>query len=334
MQLCLADHQIRKLMESGEILSPNNDMSGVQPASLDTTVGLMAHQVMASFLPGAGSTVLDILDKHYINDLGLLASCVLQTGCTYVIELRESLRLPPSIGAIANPKSSIGRLGVHLRLLTDYCDRFDHVCAGYDGPLYAEVTPLAFPVALRHMDKLIQIRFMRAMQLGPELPDHHATPCDNNLTVDLTLSPPCYRAKTCTGVIDIDDKDHYNIADFWEPMYAPAGRLLLEPGRFYILASREIVDVPHHCAAELAPYDHTRGEYRVHLAGFADPGFKGRIVVEVCPDRIPFVVTHGQSLATLQYIPLAAKPDATYGPKIGSSYQGQDLRLSKHFLLA
>jgi dCTP deaminase len=329
MQTCLCDRQIRDLIGSRAIVVPNNDTSQVQPASLDLTIEGTLYQVLASSLPGKGKTVLDAINDCYINSIETMSTQVLQVGCTYVGRLQESLDLPPHVAALANPKSSIGRLGVHVRLLTDGCERFDVVPAGYKGPLYIEITPLVFPIAIQVEDSLMQLRFTSTDE-APKLLCFHPT----SLSVDLRLETAGYRARGCTGVIDISDSDHCSIPAFWEPVRVHDDHLILEPGRFYLLASLQIICVPTSYAAELAPYDYTLGEYRVHYAGFCDPGFRGRVVMEVCAHKTPFVIRHGQTMATLQYIAMSEQPDAAYGPNIGSHYQSQGLRLSKHFMLA
>ena len=87
-----------------------------------------------------------------------------------------------------------------------------------------------------------------------------------------------YKARRHTDVIDVDRSSHYDPRDFWEPVYshkgpADQGGIVLDPNDFYILASREAVVVPPDHAAEMLPYDTFVGEFRVHYAGFFDPGF-------------------------------------------------------------
>ena len=49
--------------------------------------------------------------------------------------------------------------------------------------------------------------------------------------------------------------------------------VILNPGDFYIQASKEPITVPPDHAAEMVAYDTLVGEFRVHYAGFFDPGF-------------------------------------------------------------
>lgn len=149
-----------------------------------------------------------------------------------------------------------------------------------------------------------------------------------------------YRAKPHTGVIDLAKLAHYDPAEFWEEVHADKGWIILDPGAFYILVSREAIVIPPMQAAEMAPYIAMVGEFRVHYAGFFDPGFgyagaggagsKG--VLEVRCHEAPFVLEHGQIVGRLVYEHMAAMPKALYGSDIKSNYQGQGLKLSKHFV--
>ena len=129
-------------------------------------------------------------------------------------------------------------------------------------------------------------------------------------------------------------------ADFWEPLYADASRtLILDPGQFYILASKEAVHVPPDYAAEMVPFDPLVGEFRVHYAGFFDPGFGhaqaggegARAVLEVRSRDVPFILEDGQIVGRLVYERMAERPRVLYGAGAGSNYQAQGLKLSKHF---
>jgi dCTP deaminase len=149
-----------------------------------------------------------------------------------------------------------------------------------------------------------------------------------------------YRAKAHAGLIDIDRVRHYEVADFWEPVMAPKrGGLVLDPADFYILASREAVRVPPAYAAEMIAYDTLVGEFRVHYAGFFDPGFGhasadgdgSRAVLEVRSYEVPFVIEHGQVVGRLSYERLTETPARLYGQGGRSNYQGQGIALSKHF---
>jgi dCTP deaminase len=331
--------------------------SQIQPASLDLRLGNIAFRVRASFLPGPGATVAERIDDLKLHEIDLSDGAVLETNCVYVVPLLESLALPQAISATANPKSSTGRLDVFTRVITDGTRRFDVIEAGYHGPLYAEISPKTFPVLLREGSRLSQIRFRigNAVLDADELAALHArgrlVDSDNAdlahgvaLSVDLSGESSNgfvgYRAKRHTGVIDVDRRAGYLADEFWEPIRARRDEsLILDPGEFYILASKEAVQVPPDHAAEMVPFDPLVGEFRVHYAGFFDPGFGyadaggqgSRAVLEVRSREVPFILEHGQIVGRLVYEKLLAPPDALYGQRIGSNYQAQGLKLSKHF---
>jgi dCTP deaminase len=339
----------------------------VQPASLDLRLGEVAYRVRASFLPGARNTVKDKLDQLSMHRIDLTGGTVLERDCVYIVPLLEMTALPRRTTAAANPKSSTGRLDVFARVITDHGSEFDRVREGYKGPLYAEISPRSFSIVVRTGSRLVQLRIRRGSPLfrdtalrrlhaeSPlvELPEDGAPASQairNGLvfTVDMMGQPNTglvgYKARRHTDVIDVDRVDAYDPNDFWEPVFARRGArdpsgLVLDPNDFYILASREAVVVPPDHAAEMLPYDTFVGEFRVHYAGFFDPGFGAaeaggsgsRAVLEVRSHEVPFLIEHGQTMGRLVYEPLIARPDRLYGGGIGSSYQRQGLALSKHF---
>jgi dCTP deaminase len=276
-----------------------------------------------------------------------------------VVPLQERLSLPPDIAAVANAKSSTGRVDCLTRVIADDGTEFDRIPAGYAGPLYAEICPRSFSVLVKPGLRLNQIRFRRGQAVLDDaaLAARHArTPLVSGaavirdglgFSVDLTpgaegpAGPGAaaglvgYRAKPHTGVIDLTRIGTHPIADFWEEVHSDRGRIILDPGAFYILVSREAVTIPPDCAAEMSPYLAMVGEFRVHYAGFFDPGFgygvPARGVLEVRCHEAPFVLEHGQVVGRLVYERMAAVPRALYGREIQSNYQGQGLKLSKHF---
>lgn len=348
---------IRRLIDSGAIsASPAVDSAQIQPASLDLRLGAKAWRVRASFLAGRGRTVTERLAEFGMHEVDLSQGAALERGCVYVVPLMERLSLPKDVSAIANAKSSTGRLDLLTRLITDEGVEFDRIDAGYDGPLYAEISPLTFSVLARPGVRLNQIRFRQGDARAftdVELRDLHdrVTLVDVEpliqdglgFSVDLRPrqdGPVGFRAKRHTGLIDLEKIAHYDVGDFWEPVEARGGGgVILDPGAFYILVSREAVHVPPDCAAEMAPYLAVAGEFRVHYAGFFDPGFGhaktggtgSRGVLEVRCHDAPFALEHGQIVGRLVYEPMQETPDVLYGSDIGSNYQAQGLRLSKHF---
>ncbi|WP_333586465.1 2'-deoxycytidine 5'-triphosphate deaminase [Phenylobacterium sp.] len=305
------------------------DADQVQPASLDLRLGVRAWRVRASFLPGLGRRVAERLSDVAMHELDLTRGAVLEKGCVYIAELQEALALPPGVAARANPKSSTGRVDVFVRLLTDHGAAFDDVAEGYGGPLYMEIAPQTFSILVRTGTRLNQLRLKRGEPPKLDL---------RSVGVDLTEGVAGFRARRHAGVIDMDHEDGHDPRDFWEPLEPRRGELLLDPGEFYILASKEAVEIPVLQAAEMTPIDPSVGEFRVHYAGFFDPGFGteeaggqgSRGVLEVRSHETPFLLEDGQTVARLVYEPLTEKPSRLYGEG-GSHYQRQGLKLSKHF---
>jgi len=354
----LPDQDIAALFESGALSTPRAlDPDQIQPASLDLRLGEKALRVRASFLPGPGHSVADKLDRLQLHEIDLTAGAVLETGCVYIVPLLERLALPADISASANPKSSTGRLDIFTRVMTDHGAEFDKIAAGYQGPLYLEVSPRTFPIVARTGSRLSQIRFRTGNALLSE-DELHALHRDETLVASdqpnisgggIALSIDLkgdasgligYRAKHHTGLIDVDRRAAHDVLDFWEPLYnRGAADLVLDPDEFYILVSREAVHVPPLHAAEMTPFDPLVGEFRVHYAGFFDPGFGhsaaggtgSRAVLEVRSHEVPFILDHGQTVGRLVYEHMLRRPQALYGTDLGSNYQAQGLKLSKHF---
>ena len=320
---------IEALIATGAIKADTPfEFDQVQPASLDLRLGARAWRVRASFLPGR-HTVRDRIADVAMHELDLTRGVVLERGCVYIAELQERLSLPAGVSARANPKSSTGRVDVFVRLLSDRGNAFDDVDAGYDGPIYMEIAPQTFSVLVRSGTRLNQLR----LKVG--MPPRLRT---ESVGVDLTGEVAGFRGRRHAGVVDLDKEDGHDPRDFWEPLHPKDGQLLLDPGEFYILASKGAVEIPVLEAAEMTPIDPSVGEFRVHYAGFFDPGFgtdeahgKGsRGVLEVRSHETPFILEDGQTVARLVYEPLTERPDRLYGD-LGSHYQRQGLKLSKHF---
>ncbi len=355
----LPDTELSLLAEAGEILADAPfDADQIQPASLDLRLGPVAYRLRASFLPGADCTVEARRPGLTMHAIDLTQGAVLETGCVYLVPLMERLALGTKISGIANPKSSTGRLDVFTRLITDHTVAFDRVEAGYRGPLYAEISPRTFSILVRAGSRLNQLRLRRG---SPRFGDANLRRLHETerlvdlephidqglfLRVDLDgLGPDGvlgYRAKRHAGMIDVDRKNAYDPLDFWDPIQPrEKGRLILDPDEFYILASKETIHIPPDHAAEMVPFDPLVGEFRVHYAGFFDPGFgnsnaggeNSRAVLEVRSHEVPFVLEDGQIIGRLVYEPMAGRPDRLYGRDIGSHYQRQGLKLSKHFRL-
>ena len=352
----LPSQTIAAMIDDGAIgADPAITAAQIQPASLDLRLGTHAWRGRASFLAGKGHRVEDRLDEFTMHRIDLTEQgAVLEKGCVYLVPLMEHLSLPPGVQAVANAKSSTGRLDLLTRLITDGGVEFDRIAPGYNGPLYAEICPRSFSVLVRPGMRLNQIRFRQGdAVLGDDALRalHAQTPLVSGtamisqglgFSVDLRPSEGDlvgWRAKPHTPVIDLDRIGAYDPAEFWERVTSRNGRIILDPGAFYILVSREAVTIPPDHAAEMAPYLAMVGEFRVHYAGFFDPGFGcdvaggagSRGVLEVRCHEAPFVLEHGQVVGRLVYERMTTPPDQLYGAGIASNYQGQGLKLSKHF---
>jgi dCTP deaminase len=334
----LPSQAIEALIEGGQVkLAEPLLERQLQPASLDLRLGTIAYRVRASFLPGRGETVGAKLDDLQLHAISLSQGAVLETGCVYVAPLMESLALPHDLSAATNPKSSTGRLDVFTRIIADGVSAFDQIPAGYCGPLFAEICPQTFSVVVRKGSRLSQIRFRAGGSGEAEVVDEVA------LSVDLVGDKNGlvgYRAKRHTGLIDVDVAGGYPLLDYWEPIHVrDKKRLILDPDQFYILASKEAVQVPPTQAAEMVPFNPLVGEFRVHYAGFFDPGFGhaaaggegSKAVLEVRSHKVPFILEDGQTIGRLVYERLTETPKLVYGRDLSSHYQAQGLKLSKHF---
>jgi dCTP deaminase len=340
------------------------DESQYQPASLDLRLGKEVFRVRASFLPGRDRTVTDHLASLNPERMSLTGEgAVLEKGIVYIAPLIERLELLPSLSGAANPKSSTGRLDIFTRLIVDRSEAFDDVPLGYHGPLFIEISPRSFSVRVREGSRLNQIRFRSRNSKHKGLADfalsdkqirerHARTPLidgDLDLREGLIMRVALggtagqivgYRAQKNGDIIDVDCPGAYSANEFWEPIRARQDkRLILDPDEFYILASREKMQIPPDLAAEMAPIDPAIGEFRVHYAGFFDPGFGhgpdgrpgARAVLEVRSRDVPFLLEDGQPVGRLVYEQLADTADELYGATAVSNYQGQSLKLSKHF---
>ncbi|MBV0890505.1 2'-deoxycytidine 5'-triphosphate deaminase [Paracoccus sp. Z118] len=351
----LPDRDLQRLIDAGAISADSPIAADqVQPASLDLRLGNFAWRIRASFLTGKGRTVRDRLADFEMHRMDLTGGAVLEKGCVYLVPLAERIALPCGVDGVANAKSSTGRLDLLTRLVTDDGTEFDRLPEAYDGPLYAEICPRSFSVLVRPGMRLNQLR----LRAGHAVLDddalsalHARTPLvsggpaliDGGLGFSVDLKPAQgdlvgYRARPHTGVVDLDRIGAYDARDFWDELRGAGGPLILDPGAFYILVSREAVTIPPDHAAEMSPYLAMVGEFRVHYAGFFDPGFGhgaagqgARGVLEVRCHEAPFALEHGQVVGRLLYERMQSPPERLYGAGIASNYQGQGLKLAKQF---
>ena len=353
----LPGHVLKRLIRAHREVLATEEIEDhqIQPASIDLRLGAVAWRVRASFLPGPNATVEDKLKNVFMHEIDLTNGAVLETGCVYIVPLLEHANFSWRVSGIANPKSSSGRIDVFTRLITDRGQAFDRIEPNYCGPLFAEISPRTFPVLVRKGSRLNQLRVRRG---SPQFTDtqlrrlHAQTPLtsgdadiDNGLALSIDLKgvqggPIGWRAKRHTGLIDVDAVGKLSAQEFWDPIEAHgSGHMVLDPDEFYILVSRETVAIPSDFAAEMMPFNPLVGEFRVHYAGFFDPGFgyapgkppSARAVLEVRSREVPFILDHGQIIGRLVFERLTDPPPVTYGSELGSNYQNQGLKLSKHF---
>jgi dCTP deaminase len=359
----LPSHVLARLTAAGREITASEPFAPgqIQPASIDLRLGPVAYRVRASFLPGPRASVEERLKSVFMHAVDLTHGAVLETGCVYIVPLLERAEFSPGISGGANPKSSTGRIDVFTRLITDRAQGFDRVEAGYKGPLYAEISPRTFPVLVRKGSRLNQLRLRHGTpaftdaalrRLHAESPliaaeVGEAPQIDHGLALSIDLNGGGdaqgrigYRAKKHTGLIDVDRLGALDPRDYWEPILAnDRGDMVLDPDEFYILVSREKIAIPPGHAAEMVPFDPLVGEFRVHYAGFFDPGFgyspgaapSARAVLEVRSREVPFILEHGQIIGRLVFEQLTDPPPEAYGDGLGSNYQRQGLKLSKHF---
>ena len=304
----LSSQEILELINKNVITSGNGiEKDLIQPASIDLRLGVKAWRVPASFLPGKGNKVSSRLKDLAMHEFSLIDGAVLECGCVYIVKLLENVSLTDNLTGIANPKSSTGRLDVFTRLIVDGAMEFEHIPAGYQGPLYAEISPRTFSVLVRTGSRLNQLRLRRGQSFTSdkemEILQEHVGLVRNQdninlpdkikngvpLSVDLVGENGLigYKARKHSMLIDIDKPNHYKRELFWEKITVEdllyrggdyknkknQGSLILSPDAFYILASKEYVSVPSKYAAEMRAYDTKVGEFRAHYAGFFDPGF-------------------------------------------------------------
>jgi dCTP deaminase len=364
----IPSQELRQFVEDGIISATGIGEDQIQPSSIDLRLSRDAYLVHASFLPGTATTLLNKAAANGMlrERIDISGPTILQPGLIYVIPLMESLNLPSDVFGIANPKSTTGRLDIFTRLITDVGDEFERVRRGYSGKIFIEVVSQTFPIVVQAGMRLNQLRLARGRHVfagdralrkldqrddlvAADEESAQANPQANvdrglRLTVDLEGNGSGivgYQAKRTATPIDLSKIDHYEIAEFWKPIHrCEKLQCILEPGEFYILASKQRVRVPPGFAAELLPYDLATQEFRVHYAGFFDPGFGygtggeipgTRAVLEVRASQMPILLEDDQFVGRLNYYRMAAPPDKVYGGPIGSSYQQQGLALSKQF---
>ncbi len=344
-----------KFFEKKVISSKYYDKKQIQPSSIDLTLSDECFEVSSSFLSN-NDKVKNKLRNFTKKKINLANGFNLKKNRTYIIKLNEKLNLPNNIFGKCNPKSTTGRLDIFCRTIFDFSNEYEKIPYGYNGNIFLEITSRAFDIQLNKGDSLNQMRLINLKQnhlIDSELLKYHKKDpiifnnindilipqISNGLKISVDLSSNnsiiAYRAKKNSPILIFNAIKKHEIDDFWETIYYNDNELMIIPGEFYILKSKEKIKIPKTMAGEMVPYDTAIGDFRAHYAGFFDPGFGGNTgshaVLEVRTNEVSFTLEDGQTIATLLYESLNKIPKFTYGSDINSNYQNQELALSKHF---
>ena len=299
----LPDSMIIKMIDGGFVKGAN--LANVRPSSLDLTVSNEIYEVAGVFQPRPADTVREVLAK--INKKKLSLDEPLKQSGMYLARLNETLSLPENVYAYCNPKSSSGRIDVHVRLLADRISRYDAVTpagwprqsAGKHGELWLSIMPKTFAVRLPRDYSLNQIRFFNAdtrfdelelelavqeqqllWRVKKKLPFNYRELKIRDgdggaiLTLDLSQKIVGYRGLATKQVLDLSKINYYAWDKFFEPLAIQKSDYLnLKRDSFCIFSTSEAVRVPPELACEMAPMDERSGEFRSHYAGFIDPGW-------------------------------------------------------------
>lgn len=345
-----SDTDIKKALALG-IVGSNREISEeqIQPSSLDLTMSNKLWCLPYSSIPRLNMELF--LEENSQYAVELRDGTFLHKNVVYIVELNEYLNLPDGVEAKSNPKSSTGRIDIHVRLLTNNGLYFDQVPAGYKGKLYLEIYSQTFDIIASPGISLNQIRIFdlgtktlddgmlrylsRSEKLvineGEGKVDDEVIEHDSvYLTLDLSGEESALIARHDAPPIDLRRRDLELKSFFEKPNFTKEG-LIISPNSFYILSSKEIISIPIDHCGEMADISTKSGEFRAHYAGFFDPGFCAKAVLEVRNTGAPFLITNGQRIANIKFSKLKSPPIKTYGEGIGSNYQGQKINPGKFF---
>jgi len=345
----------KKFVNSKIIFSKNFKQNQLQPSSIDLSLSKECYEISSSFL-SPNSKVRNKLNNFINKKINLQNGYIFKKNITYLVKLNEELKLTKKIFGKCNPKSSTGRLDIFCRTIIDFCDEYEKIPYGYNGEIFLEITSQAFNIKFTQGDSLNQLRLVNYK--NNILNDKKLLSCHNKypiifdkfnspigpvvskglkISVDLTNSNTivAYKAKKKSPLLVFNHIKKHKVNDFWIPLTSKNGSLTILPKEFYILKSKEKIRIPKNITGEMIPYDTAIGDFRAHYAGFFDPGFGEKngshAVLEVKTNEVSFSLEDGQIIATLLFEYLQTIPKVTYGKKINSNYQNQNLALSKHF---
>lgn len=361
----LSDRMIRSLTTDGCIR--NAKEKNVNPASIDLSINKEAYRITSSASPVRGQAVRELME--ILNATPMHPGDIFEPGTMYLVRTNEMFALPDDIYGYCNPKSSVGRDGLLVRMVCDGVDGFDSVPTGKDeltkkprNP-WLLISPTAMPVRMYPGETLAQVRFFtsdtrldrqeirrlyRKQPLffdgkGASIPwDDAICSSDGSLTVSLDLRPReviGWRCRENRRVIDYSATQR--VEDYFDRVIPDRdGGILLKKGRFYILGTEQCVLVPPEFACEVKAVTKRFAHADIHAAGFIDPGWgygkdgKGRgrrITLEVWPHE-DWYIQSGQLIGEISYERMIELPLVHYDEKETSHYRHQKGALpSKRF---
>jgi len=340
--------EIGEMVNSGMISSKgeiNKDQIG--PASFEPTLGDEAFIIPASILPKAGVPLIDRLrrESQYTFPLREDECKFLHQGKIHVVPLRESLKLQKGFIGESTGRSSVGRTNTVLRLLTDNVQRYNSIPDGYEGNLYLEIFPGSFPIRLIKGLQLNQIKFafndfdevdeagLRLLHAqNPLLFNSKGEPLNldgriekNSVVMSVKLNggegPFVYKARKDTynkGLdfsLDFSDENNkYELEEFWEPVPTKEGSIILTPGEFYIMVTKERISVPPGFVTKMAAHDQNLADLKTQEADLFNPGHGWRTkgfspVLEVKPYGQPIELRDGFPICRIIYQRLRSIPN-------------------------
>ena len=322
-------NQIKSLIDEKCIFSNKSiNTHQLQPASLDLTISNTCYRIKASFIPN-NRPISKIISELMLAKIDLSKEFLLERNCIYLCEINEKLKLPKEIKGKANPKSTTGRLDIFTRIITEHGSEYDFIDYNYKGKLYLEIIPQSFSIKIKNNISLNQIRFYKG-------PKGESTQREQKISVHIkkgTVS--AYKAKKITSSINMSKINYYEKDMYWEKIIPKEDYFIIEKDEFYILRSKERIIIPNDSAAELEPFNDSFGNFRVHYAGFFDPGFGNDnglpAVLELRAYDTPFIIRDGQLVGQLNYYKIEEIKNNFYGRGIKSNYHNQSLKLAKQF---
>ena len=323
------DQIIELIKNKRVILNTSKYTKQIQPASLDLTISNECYRIKASFLPN-NIKISKVIEELSLAKFNLNKNTLLEKNCIYLCLLNEKLKLPNNIKGKSNPKSTTGRLDIFTRLITENGKEYDLVDYNYKGKLYIEIIPQSFSIILKKNISLNQIRFFKGSDFENKIKQ-------TKINVSIKKNQiSAYKAKKITSAIDLNKINFYKSEKYWEKIIPKNNYFIIEKNEFYILRSKESIKIKNDQAAELEPFKDSFGNFRVHYAGFFDPGFGDKrfgtpAVLELRAYDTPFIIRDGQLVGQLNYHAIKEIQKLSYGTKINSNYHNQNLKLAKQF---